>query len=183
MDKYSRVYTKLSLCGLNCGLCPMYHIKSETGCPGCGGPSHQACSFKKCASQHGGVQYCYECEEYPCAKFEGFADFDSFISHKNVFINFEKIQADGLEAYQAELDKKVEIITELQEGYNDGRRKTFYCQAVNLLELNDVVAVMERIRATINPTDSLKERATIAVMLFQKMADIRDITLKLHRKK
>ena len=86
-------------------------------------------------------------------------------------------------AYQAELDEKVEIINALQERYNDGRRKTFYCQAVNLLESNDVVAVMERIRATINPTDSLKERATIAVMLFQKMADKRDITLKLHRKK
>jgi len=48
-------------------------------------------------------------------------------------------------AYQAELDEKVEIINALQERYNDGRRKTFYYQAVNPPELSGVVAIMERI--------------------------------------
>lgn len=183
MEKYSRAYTKLSLCGLNCGLCPMYHMKSKSRCPGCGGYNHQACGFKTCASQHGGVEYCFECKEYPCARYEGFADYDSFISHKNMFTNFEKIQANGLESYRVELDKKVEILTVLLEGYNDGRRKTFYSQVANLLELKDVVDVMEQIKVSVNPTDSLKERAVITVRLFQKMADKRGITLKLHRKK
>lgn len=183
MGKYSRTYTTLSLCGLNCGLCPMYHMKSESRCPGCGGPGHQSCSFKTCASLHGNVEYCFECEEYPCVRYKGITDYDSFISHKNMLTNFQKIQAHGLKAYQAELDKKVEILSELLKGYNDGRRKTFYCQAVGLLELSNVVAVMKQIEDAIKPLHSLKERAAVAVGLFQKMADKMNISLKLKRKK
>lgn len=35
--EYRRSEPLFSQCGLNCGLCPMYHIREESHCPGCGG--------------------------------------------------------------------------------------------------------------------------------------------------
>ena len=58
-------------------------------------------------------------------------DSDSFITHRNMRENFERIRKSGLSAYQAELDEKVAILEELLEQYNDGRKKSFFCLAVN----------------------------------------------------
>jgi hypothetical protein len=39
MEIYTRVNPDFSLCGLNCGLCPNFHIHTNRKfkCPGCGG--------------------------------------------------------------------------------------------------------------------------------------------------
>ena len=77
----------------------------------------------------------------------------------------------------------MEILQTLLESYNDGRRKNFFCIAVNLLELQDVKNVMEQINDETEPDDPIKERSATAVRLFQAMADKRNITLKLRKKK
>ena len=43
----------------------------------------------------------------------------------------------GMETYLEELGEKTAILEKLLAGYNDGRRKSFFCLAVNLLELSD----------------------------------------------
>lgn len=187
MKNYEREYTLLSLCGLNCGLCPMHHMTNkEKSCPGCGGKGFQKCRLVTCAQDHGGIEFCYQCSEYPCSKYDGIDDFDSFIAHRNQLSNFKKVKEYGLEVYQSVLHQKIEILNHLLENYNDGRRKTFFCTAVNLLELEDLKKAATDIDmkiASCGSTLSLKEKALIAVQLIQSLADQRNVSLKLRRKR
>jgi len=181
MKNYKREYPLFSLCGLNCGLCPIHHM--DNGCPGCGGgEGHRSCAIVKCSLQHGAVEYCWQCGEYPCERYDGIMDYDSFMTHKNMFSDFDKAQRIGLDAYRAELEEKAAILRTLLEGYNDGRRKTCFCQAVTLLELPDIRDVMKRLAMETDPQATVKEKAALAVKLFQNMADQRQIVLKLNRK-
>ncbi len=187
MKGYVREYPLFSLCGLNCGLCPNYHSGGASRCVGCAAEEtffHASCAILACAARHGNIAYCYLCEEYPCKRYENADAADSFISHQNQFKDMEKAKAIGLNAYQFELNEKVEMLQTLLQNYNDGRRKSFFCTAVNLLELQDVRDVMVQIAAAANQADALaiKEKAAIAVNLFQKMAEKREISLKLRKK-
>lgn len=81
MKGFTRTETRFSLCGLNCAVCSM-HLGGY--CPGCGGGTgNQNCALAKCSLEHGGVQFCWECPEYPCTRYEGFDDGDSFVPHRN----------------------------------------------------------------------------------------------------
>ena len=51
----------------------------------------------------------------------------------------------GVEAYNSEQMQKLQILKLLLEGNNDGRRKSFFCLAVNLLDLEDLKTVMEHL--------------------------------------
>lgn len=45
----------------------------------------------------------------------------------------------GMQQYQAELAEKIVFLEYLLGNFNDGRKKNFYCIAVNLLELTDLI--------------------------------------------
>ena len=182
MKDFYRDYPLFSLCGLKCGLCPMHHMAD--GCPGCGGgDGNQSCSIARCSRAHGGPDHCFQCAEYPCAEYDGFDEYDSFVAHRNRAEDIRRAREMGMEAYRAELDEKVERLTYLLSHYNDGRRKSFFCTAVNVLELADLRAVMAQ-AAQEAPVQGmeLKERAAKAAALFQAMADRRGLSLKLTRK-
>ncbi len=180
MKDYQRSYPLFSLCGLNCGLCPM-HLNHY--CPGCGGgEGHQPCAFIRCSLQHGKVEYCFLCDEYPCDRYRGVTDYDSFITHQHMHKDLEKAKKIGPDAYQAQLNEKIRILQNLLDNYNDGRRKSFFCLAVTLLDLDDIKCVMEQLAAKENPAAPIKEKAVLAVNLFQAMAQKRHIRLKLNRK-
>lgn len=182
MKDFTRLDLLFSLCGLNCGLCTM---RLNGYCPGCGGgEGNQSCKIARCSMQHGKPEYCNQCEEFSCEKYEKMDEFDSFITHQNRKRDLKKQQEIGAEAYRAEQEEKIHILEWLLANCNDGRKKTFFCLAVNLLELEDVRKVMEQIR-----TDemfgglSLKEKAGYAAGRFQKVAGERGILLKLRKKK
>lgn len=78
MKGFERKNQLFSLCGLNCGLCPMFLGKH---CGGCGN-GNQSCGIAKCSLEHGKIEYCYECESYPCEKYRYIDKYDSFITHK-----------------------------------------------------------------------------------------------------
>lgn len=88
----------------------------------------------------------------------------------------------GMETYLEELGEKTAILEKLLAGYNDGRRKSFFCLAVNLLELSDCQEVWEEISSQTTGAQSPKERAALAVRLFRERADERGVELKLHKK-
>lgn len=181
MKGFAREEPRFSLCGLNCVLCAM-HLGGY--CPGCGaGVGNQGCAIARCSLEHGGVKFCWECPEYPCPRYEGFDDTDSFVPHRNRTQDIAQAQELGLEAYLARTEEKRAILDALLERYNDGRRKTFFNTAVYLLPLEDLRSVM----ATLNSRPELvaqpvKERALAAVELFQAAADWRSISLKLNKK-
>lgn len=66
MKGFERENQFLSLCGLNCGLCPMLLGRY---CGGCGN-GNQSCSIARCSIEHSSadtkIAYCYECGKYPC---------------------------------------------------------------------------------------------------------------------
>lgn len=182
MKDFTRSDLLFSLCGLNCGLCPM-HLGGH--CPGCGGgEGNQSCKIAKCSLQHGRLEYCSQCKEFSCEKYEDIDEFDSFITHQNRKKDMEKQREIGAEMYRAEQETKAHILEWLLQNCNDGRKKTFFCLAVNLLELEDVRKVMEQIISYEKFEElSLKEKAVYAAGQFQKVADEQGILLKLRKKK
>ena len=184
MEYKTRSYPLFAACGLNCGLCPRYHTAGQSRCPGCAGEGfsevHPPCGVLSCC-QRKGVEYCFECDEYPCEKYDGADLADSFVTHKNQLRDMDKAKQLGMEAYKAELDIKVQILEHLLENYNDGRRKNLFCLAVNLLELADVNMVMAQLGVEVDPQAPIKEKAAAAASLFQKAADEKGIVLKLRK--
>ena len=101
MKGFTRMETRFSLCGLNCDLCSM-HLGGY--CPGCGGGAgNQSCTMAKCSLEHGGIQFCWECREYPCPRYDGIDDWDSFVPHRSRQQDIAKVRELGLEAYLAQL--------------------------------------------------------------------------------
>jgi hypothetical protein len=188
MTDYTRKYPLLSQCGLNCGLCPRYHTQGVSKCPGCGGVAtgtHEFvthCGVNACAKRHGGVEYCYLCDEYPCKKYYDSEKIkNSFITKQRQLADFQKVQEIGLSAYQAELEEKVGILERLLAAFDDGRRKNLFCLAVNLLELADVKDVMARLGTEVTPDATPKEKAALTADMFRQKADGRNIPLELRK--
>ena len=101
MKGFTRTETRFSLCGLNCALCSM---SLGCYCPGCGGGAgNQSCALAKCSLEHIGVQFCWECPEYPCTRYDGFDDGDSFVPHRNRQQDIALAREIGLKAYLAQL--------------------------------------------------------------------------------
>lgn len=180
MKDFKRENLLFSLCGLNCSLCRM---NLNQYCPGCGGgEGNQSCSIAKCSLQHGNVEYCFQCENYPCEKCDNIDEFDSFITHQHQKQNIEKFKRLGISLYSAEQQRKKVLLSHLLNTYNDGRKKTLFCVAVNLLELDDLENIINALdENTLNL--SLKEKASYATNLFQETAAAKNITLKLRKKK
>lgn len=181
MKGFSRKNRCLSLCGLNCLLCPMY---IDSYCPGCGGgDGNQSCKIAKCSLENGNVEYCCQCSKYPCDKYEHIDEADSFITHQNQKNNLDLILKTGEEAYNSEQKEKQKLLEFFLLNCNDGRRKNLFCLGVNLLDLQSVKRIAEKIK---NSPDfdnlSIKERAEIASKELKKAAEEKEIELKLRKK-
>ena len=197
MKGFVRTEKRFSLCGLNCALCPM-----QLGgfCPGCGGgEGNQSCAIARCSLERGGLQFCWDCPDYPCQRYEGFDAYDSFLPHSHRQQDIARARELGLETYLAETEEKRSILAELLTKYNDGRRKSFFSTAVYMLPLEELriaVAVLnsraepEELRTAVAVLNSraepeerpIKERASDAVSLLQAAADRQGISLKLNKK-
>ena len=181
MKGFTREETRFSLCGLNCALCSM---RLGGYCPGCGGGAgNQSCTIAKCSLQHGEVQFCWACPEYPCSRYDGFDDGDSFVPHRNRQKDIALVREIGLEVYLAQLEKKRAILEKLLAHYNDGRRKALFNTAVYLLPLEDLQSVMAVLDGRPElEGQPIKERVLATVELLQEAADRRGISLKLNKK-
>lgn len=179
MKEYNRKNHLFSLCGLSCNLCVMY---IGGYCPGCGNNNH-SCRLKKCAINHQQIEYCNQCREFPCHEYERINEYDSFITGRNRFKDFDHLNEIGEKAFINELEQKASILKILLNDYNDGRKKTYYCLAINLLELSDIKIVMKQVKELIKDSDSLKDKASKCASCFDEMARKRDIILKLYKKR
>jgi hypothetical protein len=182
MKEYKRQYPIFSLCGLNCGLCPRYHTDGPSKCPGCGGEEfhlkHPSCSVIRCSKDHDSVEYCFQCTSFPCKKYREENSKDSFITYKNVLSDFKKSESIGLEKYLEILNEKIKIFQYLMENFNDGRRKNFFCTAVNLLEIEDLREVFLAIQ---NLDFHGDQKTKKAVYLIECKAKDKNIELKLRK--
>lgn len=179
MKGFKRQNQLFSLCGLNCGLCPMF---IGNYCGGCGN-GNQSCKIAKCSIEHDQVEYCYQCAKYPCQLYSHIDDYDSFITHQNQKSNLEKARKIGIEQYNLEQQEKNSILLHFLSKYNDGRRKNFFCIAVNLLDLPELRKIIEQIHSN-DDLQSLqtKEQCLYVVNSLKKAADNKNIKLKLIKK-
>jgi len=184
MKYKTRKYPQFSACGLNCGLCPRYYTDGPSRCPGCAGEgftsAHCGCGMLSCC-QRKGLEYCFECDEFPCPKYNGVDSSDSFITHINQFTDMEKAKKIGTATYEAELNEKIKILEHLLENYNDGRKKSIFCLAVNLLDLQNLKAIMKQLADTTTTETPIKEKAAEAAKLFNESAEKKGVTLKLRK--
>ena len=172
MKGFSRNNPYPSLCGLNCKLCSM-NISGH--CGGCGF-GNQSCPIARCSLEHGKPEYCFQCSEYPCDRYAHIDEYDSFITHMNQKADLEKMQKIGEEAYNAEQVEKRNILDRLLTEYNDGRKKTLFCLAVNLLPLEDLRTVF----ADGDMDLSIKDRAKL---MEKRLKEKSSVELKLRKKK
>lgn len=119
------------------------------------------------------------CAEFPCKKYAGADLYDSFITHKNQFVDLEKAKK-RLGVYQSGLNEKTSLLAKLLKNYDDGRRKSFFCLAVNLLDLQSVRSVVKKLAKLAE--DSPKLKAETAAHLLNEAAEKKGISLKLRKK-
>ena len=80
--------------------------------------------------------------------------------------------------------KKHKFFSYLLSNYNDGRRKTFFCVAVNLLEPSELQEAIKQMQENNKlPLLPFKAQCLYVVEVFQKIAERRNIKLKLIKKK
>ena len=72
------------------------------------------------------------------------------------------------------------LLTELLENFDDGKRKSYFCLAVNLLDLTDTESVMAQLE-NLDRQSSSKEKASAAVRLFEEIAQKHGVILKLRK--
>lgn len=181
MKGFKRNDLQFSLCGLNCDLCSM---KLGSYCPGCGGgDGNQGCSIARCSLQFENVEYCFQCKNYPCEKYKDIDKYDSFIAHRHQLSDMKRMQEIGTEQYHRELNQKLDFLTYLLANFNDGRKKSFFCIAINLLDINEIKPIIEKLKAEIQSADlTLKEKSAFAADLFLSVANQKGIVLKLNKK-
>lgn len=103
---------------------------------------------------------------------------------KAVMRDLKKQPQIGVEAYRTEQEEKIRMLAFLLENYNDGRKKNFFCVAVNLLELEDLKSVMQDIETEKELCSlPIKERAAYMKKRLENIADERNIVLKLRKKR
>ena len=182
MKDFTRSDLLFSLCGLNCGLCSM-HLGGH--CPGYGGgEGNQPCKIARCSKQHGEPEYCSLCRQFPCENYEKIDEYDSFISHLHQKRDLHKRDEIGTEAYRREQTEKRKMLEWLLLNYNDGRKKTFFSLAVNLMELQDIKEVKQQIGKDKEIEDlTIKEKAARVKRLLEDKARERQVTLQLKKKK
>lgn len=176
---FQRTDSLFSLCGLNCGLCPMY-IRGD--CGGCftDSPCYPSCPIAPCSVRHGNVEYCFQCGEYPCKRYDRINLHDSLISHRNQKKDLLKAKEMGIDAYLDEQRKKQRILHRLLDDYDDGRRDVFFCLAVNMLEVPDL-------QETLKDADlktagmSLEEKSEYVIRMLYACAEKRGLPLALRR--
>lgn len=179
MKGFERNDRWFSLCGLNCALCPMYLGKY---CPGCGqGEGNQSCAIARCSLEHDRVEYCFLCKEYPCSKYQNIDEADSFITHQNQKKDIEKAITIGIKAYCDEQKRKEQILHFLLEQFNDGRKKTLYSTAVNLLEESRLEDMICRLQDEHILKQPLQEKAAAASQLLKQAAESQGVSLKLRK--
>ena len=89
----------------------------------------------------------------------------------------------GTERYHSELKEKMQILRYLLDNFNDGRRKSFFCMAVNLLELEDLKSAVKEIEEEVSGKElTVKEKAVISVEILKSAAARKNIVLKLRKK-
>lgn len=172
-------------CGVYCGLCPRYQSTAKSRCPGCKILSLTiSCKIYNCCVKNKALSTCAECRDLPCEKYDGFFDWDSFVSHKVCKPNLERIKAVGLRKWLEEQRKRRAVLENLLANYNEGRSRSFYCIATALMPVDLIEKAVDEAKQMIpGKTDcNTKAKAKMVRTIIKDVAARAGIDLKLRKK-
>lgn len=139
-----RKYPTIGVCGLDCGFCTRYYTKGISKCPGCCGSNffykHPTCSFITCCVKKKNLEVCAECMDFPCPKFKTaeeyqyMKDSSSYPSNKNIIPNLNIIKKHGIKEFIKQQKKRIRILENMIEQFDDGRSRSHFCRAVCLCD-------------------------------------------------
>lgn len=133
-----------------------------------------------------GLVTCAECDDFPCEKYEGFFDWDSFVTHKVCGPNIKRIKKVGLKLWLQEQANRRAILENLLFYYNEGRSRNLYCIAVALMPaglLKEAVNKARKLMVKNKVADSdIKTKAKILRTAIEDLASRSKIDLKLRKK-
>jgi hypothetical protein len=193
-EKTLKTYPTLGCCGLDCGLCPRHYTEGTSRCPGCCGPdfaeNHPSCGIITCCVKNHGLEVCADCFEWPCDKFDpkikDGGEYDSFVTYQNVHKNMEFIKKHGVEKLIFAQSKRIEVLETILNNFDDGRSKTYFCTAVNLLPLRDLDVAMNKAKLRMLSEgikqDDKKTKAKILKEALDDAAGREGIELRLRKK-
>lgn len=187
MTESLKKYNTIGSCGIDCGLCPRFHTKGDSACPGCGGlnfkEKHPSCGFVTCCVIKKGLEVCSECTDYPCSRFDSERNgYDSFVTHQKIFSNHDFIRNNGIDTFISQQKIRMNILKDFLTNYDDGRSKSFFCLSCALLPLEKL---LETHRWMMNPNNSIeiKDKNKQLKDRLQEIAEDLNIRLKLNSKK
>ena len=191
IDKYPvKKYPIVGACGLNCGLCPRYHIEGISRCPGCCGQDfwqkHPSCGFITCCVKQRHLETCAQCADWEgCERVARLLDSakqrDSFISYRPVAGNFGFIRENGIDEFiRLEIEKQ-RLLRHLLDNCNEGRSKSFYCTSCQLIPLDRLREAVADVEASLTECVDIKEKAKMVRAAISNLADSLQIDLKLRR--
>ena len=67
---------------------------------------------------------CFQCENYPCEKYDSIDEFDSFITHQHQKQNMGKFRKSRIKLYSAEQQRKKVLLNHLSNTCSDGHKST-----------------------------------------------------------
>lgn len=180
-------YPTIACCGLDCGLCPTYYTEGPSRCPGCCGQNffnkHPSCSIITCCVKEHSFETCAECKDFPCSKIDKWDKMDSFISHRVSLSNLRLIKKRGLDKFLTQQQKRIDLLENLLENFNEGRSKSFYCLATALLPIEELEMLFtESVKDQNINTKDIKSKSKILRENFTKLAKDKSTELKLRRK-
>ncbi len=92
-------------CGMNCGICSAY-LRAKNKCPGCRGAdegkpvTRLSCRIKTCGFfVSGKTEYCFACDEYPCANLAHLDKRYRNKYHMSMIDNLEDIKKSGMRKF------------------------------------------------------------------------------------
>lgn len=114
---YMSVYLKdHAPCGIYCKRCPGMKAYNCKGCREQNGQikDFPTCGTYKCVIERG-LNFCYECEDFPCEKLQPIVNFEIFMPHNSKIYNLLMIKKLGLLKWNDVCEKKSEL-------YYNGRK-------------------------------------------------------------
>lgn len=180
----------IGCCGIDCGLCPRYYTAGSSRCPGCAGPDflekHPSCGFITCCVKRRKLEVCSQCDEFPCSRFESWADGDSFVTHRKTLLNLKSMREEGLEKFAEQQRKRIGLLRTMLEEFDDGRSKSLYCTAAALLPIaaleESLQRAQERIKQDKAKSEDMKSRGSILRGFLDDCAAETGVELKLRHR-
>lgn len=121
---------------------------------------------------------------YPCGIYESFDEYDSFITHFNRKDNFELLKEKGEDFYNDIQREKRRQLDFLLSECNDGRRKTFFCTGVNLLETRTIEEAVRELKTKPDFENmTVKEKGDFVSEKFKEAALKKGVEIKLRKSK